>query len=66
MQRNSTITLALAALLGAAVLVPAGASAQMRGGIGGAIGGNAGGGHAAGAPVGGSDPMRSGMSGPMV
>ena len=44
MQRRTTITLALAALLGAAVFVPDGASAQKRGGMGGGAMGAGGGG----------------------
>jgi len=64
MQRRTTITLALAALLGAAVFVPDGASAQKRGGMGGGAMGAGGGGHAAGAPAGGSAQIGGGTSGP--
>src|SRR5216683_1334089 len=74
MQRKTTITLALTALLGAAVLVPGGASAQ-RGGMGGAEGGMGGsggisagssagtGGHGAAGPATGSAQVGGGMSG---
>ena len=41
MQRRTTITLALAALLGAAVFVPDGASAQIGGGTSGPTGAGA-------------------------